>query len=508
KLTLDSLTNEEKRTPFLFFQIVSATDQRGRGQYEGLTSPVRHQIKKARRDYKYIHRPEIIDVAFTSMDGLLSNEIDYSVAFGSGLEAYDTLYWNRSAREGEKDARHHVKGKNYYVKEILNVFQIAFRRMFKIHEEAGQGGEHIRYYLWARNKNKRFYFSFSKPTQKMWNKIYVRIPFISSSKYTKNENHFSLKGIAQRLPHILLSDDISGKREDIRRKASINFLLMVYLLRQHLPRNLKKDLIWNKLNKIANKYEINENLQILAKDWAKIIILLFPEIISSSKIIMGTKAELQKKKPLKSLNFEKIDCDNPDPKELIKLFPPETRIDWHVRTPYYALFSFLGYCLGSNWGIFYTKTNKQHQYPKDYYSQPDILIEQIYRLYVPWLIIRAKTIKKYLEEKTLVHSDINKLVIEEYLPADLIRILSFSYNEFIEKEKIEENEQAIILSDKLIWFFIRECQYMDTISFNLPESMCVMRHILELFDIYQDVQGVAENVNELFEGIQTKYFSF
>ncbi|MCG3221582.1 MAG: hypothetical protein H7641_09405 [Candidatus Heimdallarchaeota archaeon] len=132
----------------------------------------------------------------------------------------------------------------------------------------------------------------------------------------------------------------------------------------------------------------------------------------------------------------------------------------------------------------------------------------IYRLYVPWLMYRAKAIKEYLKEKILVHIDINNLILEEYLPADLIRILSFSYDKFIEKEKIEENEQAIILAEKLIWYFIRECQFMDTISFNLPESIKVMEHVLEVFEKYLDVQGVAENIGDLFKGIQTRYFGY
>jgi hypothetical protein len=46
------------------------------------------------------------------------------------------------------------------------------------------------------------------------------------------------------------------------------------------------------------------------------------------------------------------------------------------------------------------------------------------------------------------------------------------------------------------------------ISFNLPESTKVMEHIIEKFEKYQDVQGVAENINELFEGIQNQYFSY
>ena len=49
---------------------------------------------------------------------------------------------------------------------------------------------------------------------------------------------------------------------------------------------------------------------------------------------------------------------------------------------------------------------------------------------------------------------------------------------------------------------------MVLISFNLLESSIVMEHILEVFEKYQDVQGVAENIGDLFECIQTSYFSY
>lgn len=67
---------------------------------------------------------------------------------------------------------------------------------------------------------------------------------------------------------------------------------------------------------------------------------------------------------------------------------------------------------------------------------------------------------------------------------------------------------STILPKKLIWFFIRECQFLDEIAFNLHESNRVMEHLLNTFKKFQDVQGVAENIGELFEGIQTRYFSF
>ncbi len=49
---------------------------------------------------------------------------------------------------------------------------------------------------------------------------------------------------------------------------------------------------------------------------------------------------------------------------------------------------------------------------------------------------------------------------------------------------------------------------MDTISFNLPESLTVMEHVTELFERFQDVQGVAEKIASLFRGMQSKYFSY
>ena len=509
KLTLNPLTNEEKKTPFLFFQIVSATEQRGQGQYEGLTSPIRHQIKKARKDYKYVHRPEILDVAFTSMDGLLSNVIDYSPAFGSGLEAYDTLYWNRSAREGEKDARHHVKGKNYYVNGLLNAFQIAFRMMFKVYTGTGSGGEHIRNYMWAEKRKDKYYFSTTKPTSERWKKIYVRIPLITTSKYTKSKHQYAIKTVAQRIPHILLSDNVSKRRLSHRRKISINFLLMMDLLNKSMSSKEKKNLTWRKLSKISKKYVLEKETQISAKDWARIIIILFPEILTAPSLVKSTNAELLKKNPLSTVCLEKINCKKPDAIELLKLFPPETRIDWFIRTPYHAFFSFFGYFLGCNWGIYNAKTNKYREYPKKYYSQPNVLIEPIYRVIVPWLISRAEVIRDHLNRNSTRYLDINKLTLDKRLPSYIIKILSLEFEELTERKTIvQEKKSQITIVEKMIWMFIRECQFIDTISFNLPEASKIIEHLVELFNKYQNVQGVAENINELFEGIQEKYFSF
>jgi hypothetical protein len=77
-------------------------------------------------------------------------------------------------------------------------------------------------------------------------------------------------------------------------------------------------------------------------------------------------------------------------------------------------------------------------------------------------------------------------------------------------KEMESNimNHQISISEKLIWYFIRESQYMDTISLNLPESLPLVEQILVIFERYQDIQGVTENIDELFEGIQSEYFSY
>ncbi|MEE9409612.1 MAG: hypothetical protein V3V41_01645, partial [Candidatus Heimdallarchaeota archaeon] len=114
-----------------------------------------------------------------------------------------------------------------------------------------------------------------------------------------------------------------------------------------------------------------------------------------------------------------------------------------------------------------------------------------------------------LSGKITKFADINKMVMEGYLPEELLKVLEYSYEELSDnkEKKKDEQENQITLVEKMIWLFIRESQYIDTISFNLPESSRVMEHIIEAFERYQDVQGVAENVEYLFQGIQDKYFS-
>ena len=156
------------------------------------------------------------------------------------------------------------------------------------------------------------------------------------------------------------------------------------------------------------------------------------------------------------------------------------------------------------------KTNKLHEWLKNNYSQPDILIEPIYKLFVPWLIFRSNMISNHLSGKKTEFTEINKFALEGVLPEKLQTILSCSYKELLKSnEKTTECEfSRITLIEKMIWLFIRECQYLDTIAFNLPESEKVMEHVIELFEEYQDVRGVAENIDEPFEGIQKKYFSY
>ena len=88
---------------------------------------------------------------------------------------------------------------------------------------------------------------------------------------------------------------------------------------------------------------------------------------------------------------------NPDPDELLKLFPSETRSDWHFRVPYHAFFIFFGYYLGNSWTLCYTKNNSYKRYNKISNSKPDSLIERVYKIYVPWLLWRAEVLKTYFE---------------------------------------------------------------------------------------------------------------
>ncbi|MCE7742021.1 MAG: hypothetical protein GOP50_06145 [Candidatus Heimdallarchaeota archaeon] len=501
KEKVDSLTLEPKQTPFLFFSLISATRARGEGQLKGLTSPVKHQIKKGRKEYNYQHRPVILGVALTSMEEMLCKEVDYSIAFGSGLEKYDLLYWNRSRVKGEKDVRYNVKGKNGYVNKLLHTFQLVFRNAFNIVSMEGKGGERIHQQLWARVHNKRVEVSFTKPNEEKWHNANLSIPLITTNKYSKKDCYYSIKTIAQRIPHILLSKDISERRINDLKKISMSFLLMMKYSEESFHNKIQNS-VWKSLRKIAVKYNIEKQPLIDRKDWAKIITFLFPEVLKASRLISSTHAEKFKKQSLKSINIDELEKTNPNPDELLKIFPPETRSDWHLRVPYHAFFIFFGYYLGNNWTLLYTKTNSHKKYNKVSNSKPDSLIEKVYRLYVPWLFWRAEALKTYFEEGMNGYSSIHELLCKGLLDKELRGLLDYTYQDIITTQDFSSqvvSHKKLTFIEKMIWFHIKEVQILDIIAFNHSGSFQIMDEITKNFGEFDKIQEVAENIDSLFE---------
>lgn len=502
KNKLDELTQKSKQIPFLFFSLISSTRGRGKGQLEGLKNPVKHQLKKVRKRYSYQHRPEILGVALTNMEEILCKEVNYSIAFGSGLEKYDLLYWNRSAKEGEKDVRYNVKGKNGYVNKFLSVFQEMFRNAFNVVTEGGGGGEKIHKELWRCREGRKFRFSFAKEEGKECKEVSVKIPLVTTNKYSKKECYFSLKTIAQRIPHILLNETKREKREFLKKKIAINFLLMINHVEKVTAGEID-ELTWEELKSIAYRYSVEKNSQIEEKDWAKVIMLLFPELIVANRLVSSPHSKLAKAKTDLRIDFSKINITNPSPDELTKIFPQETRSDWNIRTPYSVFFNIFGNLFGITWSTFYKESGKLLEYPRDSYNKPDVLIEPIFEMIVPWIIIRAQTVYSHIKGKTTNSHYISKI------NDSLVEILKLSLKDVLMGEILQESgtRKEITLCEKLMWFWVWEAIIIDTISFNLYKAKEIMELLILMVKEIETETNIIENIDSLLTKARKELFN-
>jgi hypothetical protein len=403
------------------------------------------------------------------------------------------LYWNRSAKKGEKDVRHHVKGKNGYVTKLLSVFQIAFRNAFEIITEKGKGGERIHLDLWRYREGKNFNFSFKQKENRECKEAFVRIPIIATNKYSRKQQYFSIKTIAQRIPHILLKETTREKRLFLKRRIGINFLLMIKHIEDKMESTTNNN-VWKELKEIVKNYDIDKNPRITEKDWARIILLIFPELLIASRLIPSSHAEKSNKKNLlKNLDLLELENRKPNPEKLLMLFPAETRTDWHIRTPFSAFFNIFGYLLGTKWSVYYKKSGKFLGYPLISYNKPDIIIEPIYDVIIPWIIKRAESLKNRFNVEHYCPSAIQNLRDEEFL-----RIMKYAYKEILEG-KIQEdgNIRNIPIFEKLTWFLIWETYIIDTLSFNLDRAYEYMEHIILMFENFETIDEVANNLDQL-----------
>ena len=199
--------------------------------------------------------------------------------------------------------------------------------------------------------------------------------------------------------------------------------------------------------------------------------------------------------------MHRLQASKPDPDELLKLFPSETRSDWHLRAPYHAFFIFFGYYLGNSWTLCYSKTNSYKRYNKISNSKPNSLIKKVYKLYVPWLLWRAEVLKRYFEKGKNEFRSIQDLFHEGLIDDELEELLSCTYQEINYRKSSTfktNNHKELTFVEKMIWFHMKEVQILDSISFNLSESSHIMEEVMKSLDEVEDFQELSKNIDSIF----------
>lgn len=293
----------------------------------------------------------------------------------------------------------------------------------------------------------------------------------------------------------MIENTTREKRTFMKRRISINFLLMIEF-GKGIINSESKDSVWFEVKKITDKYKISKNTVIHENDWAKIILLLFPELLTSTRLISTSSAETNKKNPLNKIDFSMLKCKNPNPSELLKIFPPETRSDWHIRTPYNAFFNFWGYFVGITWTSFPENSKRHFRYRSDSFNKPDIIIKEIYSVLLPWIINRAQCFRDYIDGAKF-NSDMFRVKNHEHL----VNILKYSFEDIRSNHSIESKKEVAELKvhEKLIWIITWEILLIDILTMNLEGIQALIEKLIEMLSEYRTVEGVAKHIENILK---------
>ncbi|MHA1873714.1 MAG: hypothetical protein ACTSVB_06325 [Candidatus Heimdallarchaeaceae archaeon] len=308
-----------------------------------------------------------------------------------------------------------------------------------------------------------------------------------------------------------------------REEYCLNLITVIESIKGSLPENIENSKTWKTITEITSKYytvtengEISyksTNTQISPEDLTRIALLLFPELLQAQSLKGDSVPVVDS-----SININKLKTDNPDPNEFLKLLP---KYQFLSREPYVQFFNFFGYLVCTKHTVFY-ENSKGNWVPALWslpgQSGPTIvkdIVQELASLWIPWLILRSENIKIWLENYIRLDMDlyttegIKQLIETGNLPADIERILSFTLEDIKKGIKRDPSTGEVITisyQEKLLWLFIMESRYGDTITYNLQHYLKAIEDIKIMLDISETLQSPVAELDKIMALLKSAFY--